>query len=291
MSDETVSEVRRRILETQELPPLPQVAAELLLLFQGSSEDDLERLRGIVEQDPGLVARIMGWANSAYYGTRGSVRTLDRAIFGILGLRTVKSLLLSIVLNRTFNTRSCPSFELEDYWHRALLTAHCGRSTGTLLQEGGFAVDPDDAFLGGLLHNLGLLLLVHLYPKPMERVMRKTAHSDDEKLRRKEVEVLGLNHCQAGAWLTHRWHLPDQISGVISGHDDPQIHHTDRLAGLVGHCRRQVDRVVEPKSPTAQSAALRTPRWMGLTQADWRPQVEDLIDHRQRLLEQARNLS
>ncbi|HKJ87039.1 MAG TPA: HDOD domain-containing protein, partial [Gammaproteobacteria bacterium] len=115
---------RQKILETQELPPLPHVATELLSLLHASDDKELERLRFLVEQDPGLTARVMGWANSAYFGTRGNVRTLNRAIFGILGLRTVTSLILSIVLNRAFDTRACPAFELEDYWFRALLTAH-----------------------------------------------------------------------------------------------------------------------------------------------------------------------
>jgi len=281
---------RRRVLETQELPPLPMVAGELLNLLQSDSDDDLEHLRVILERDPGLAARVMGWANSAYFGTRGNVRSLDRAIFGILGLRTVKSLLLSIVLNRAFDTRSCPHFDLTEYWYRALLTAHCAKAAIPMRQEGP-ALDPEDGFLGGLLHNLGLLLLVHLYPEAMDGVFDALDRPDDEELRDGEEAAIGVDHCAAGAWLARRWHLPDGVVAVISDYGVRRPVQADHLAAQVGFCRQQVDALLAADSDDPAELAMRVPRWLPITQERWAEVVAEMLQERSRLRGLAEDLS
>ncbi|MFA9461158.1 HDOD domain-containing protein [Thiohalorhabdus sp. Cl-TMA] len=280
---------RQKILETQELPPLPNVAAELLMVLQADDDNEVERLRVIVEQDPGLTARVMGWANSAYFGTRGNVRTLDRAIFGVLGLRTVTSLILSIILNRAFNTQACPSFQLEDYWFRALLTAHCARSGGA--RAGGEQVDPEDAFLAGLLHNLGLLLLVHLFPGDMDAVLKEANAPDDAVLRAAEQERLGIDHAQAGAWLAQRWHLPALVVDTISGYPQSPPTNSSSVVGLVGFSRNQVDRLLASRAKRAERVTLTVPDWLCVPREEWREVVVELLEHRDKLREQAQSLS
>lgn len=281
---------RRRVLETQELPPLPMVAAELLNLLQSEDDDALEQLRGVLERDPGLSARVMGWANSAYFGTRGNVRSLDRAIFGILGLRTVQSLLLSIVLNRAFDTRSCPNFNLTDYWYRALLTAHCAKATIPLRREGP-ALDPEDGFLGGLLHNLGVLVLVHLYPEAMDGVFDALDNPDDEALRDGEEAAVGVDHCAAGAWLARRWHLPDNVVAVISDYGVRRPVKADHLAATVGFCRQQVDTLLAGQTEDPAQIALRVPPWLGIDQERWQALVGEMLEERSRLRDLAEDLS
>lgn len=282
------AEAQRRILETEDLPPLPHVATELLTVIQGGNDAEQERLRDIVEQDPGLTARVMGWANSAYFGTRGNVRDLDRAIFGIIGLRTVSSLVLSIVLSRVFDTRACPAFDLTQYWHRALLTAHCGREGARLK---GTSLSPEDAFLSGLLHNLGLLLLVHLFPEEMDALFQERGRMDDAELRAAETEKLGLDHVRAGAMLSHRWHLPEEVVTVISHYPDKPAPRGMPLAALVGICRKQVDRILEGDPGAPEQTAVRPPSWLHIPPADWRELMADLMTKKESLRTQAETLS
>ncbi|MFB6260687.1 MAG: HDOD domain-containing protein [Thiohalorhabdaceae bacterium] len=284
------SRARRRVLETQELPPLPMVAGELLGLFQNESDDELERLRVILERDPGLSARVMGWSNSAYFGTRGNVRNLDRAIFGILGMRTVKSLLLSILLSRAFDTRSCPHFDLTDYWYRALLTGHCAKAA-TPLRQTDTTVDAEDAFWGGLLHNLGVLLLVHLYPETMDTILDGLDNPDDGQLRDAEEDALGVDHCTAGAWLGRRWHLPDEVVGVIADHSSRSPDPVQELPAQVGFCRQQVDALLATDKDDPATAALRVPQWLPIPQEHWNELVAQMVQERGQLRDLAGNLS
>jgi HD-like signal output (HDOD) protein len=281
---------RRKVLETQELPPLPMVATELLGLLQSEDDEQLERLRHVLERDPGLSARVMGWANSAYFGTRGNVRTLDRAIFGVIGLRTVTSLLLSIVLNRAFDTRACPHFDLTDYWYRALLTGHCAKAAIPLRGEGP-ALDPEDGFLGGLLHNLGLLLLVHLYPEAMDGVFDALDNPDDEALRDGEEAAVGVDHCAAGAWLARRWHLPDEVVAVISDYGVRRPVKADDLAVQVGFCRQQVDTLLAADTQDPEALALKVPSWLPITQEQWTGLLGAVLEERGRLRQLAEDLS
>jgi len=282
------TDAQRLILETEDLPPLPQVATQLLTVIQSGDDTEQDRLRDIVEQDPGLTARVMGWANSAYFGTRGNVRNLDRAIFGIIGLRTTSSLVLSIVLSRVFNTRHCPSFDLTGYWYRSLLTAHCAREAAPLNKP---AMDPEDIFLGGLLHNLGLLLLVHLLPREMDALFESLGECDDADLRKAEKRELGLDHAEAGAILSQRWHLPEEVVNVISHYSASRPPRGMEKAGLVGFCRKQVDRLLLCESKKADQFTLRTPAWLHIEQAEWRGVVTDLAGRREALRQQAEDIS
>ncbi|MEF8793359.1 HDOD domain-containing protein [Thiohalorhabdus sp.] len=281
---------RRRVLETQELPPLPMVAGELLGLLQSDSDDQFEQLRVILERDPGLSARVMGWANSAYFGTRGNVRHLDRAIFGILGLRTVKSLLLSILLSRAFDTRSCPHFDLTNYWYCALLTGHCAKAM-TPRRQAGPPLDSENAFLGGLLHNLGTLLLVHLYPEAMDGVLKGLDDPDDGHLRDAEMAAIGVDHCAAGAGLGRRWHLPDDVIGVIANYSTQRPEETGALPVQVGLCRQQVDALLATDKEDPATSALQVPQWLPIAQEHWNEGVGQMIRERGRLRNLARDMA
>lgn len=285
-----ITRARQRVLETQELPPLPMVAGQLLKLLQSDSDDDLEQLRAILERDPGLAARVMGWANSAYFGTRGNVRNLDRAIFGVLGLRTVKSLLLSILLSRAFDTRSCPHFDPTDYWYRALLTGHCAKAA-IPLRHSGQAFDPEDGFLGGLLHNLGGLLLAHLYPEAMDGVLKNLGNSDDTELQGAEEAALGIDHCAAGAWLGQRWHLPDEVVRVMAEHRVQPPLQTDSLPAQVGFCRQQVDALLAAESEDPAARALKVPQGIPIAQEQWVEVVGQMVQERGQLRKLAEDLS
>ena len=83
----------------------------------------LEDLALVINQDPGLSARILGLANSAYFGQTNPILTVEDAIIRVLGLNMVKSLAVSIAVSGVFDSSACRSFDLHEYWSHSLSIA------------------------------------------------------------------------------------------------------------------------------------------------------------------------
>ena len=229
---------RSRIQDLPHLPPLAPVARELLRELN-RDEIEINRLSQAIERDPGLTARLIGVANSAYFSQREPIYDLSTAIIRVLGLNLVKSLSLGIALSTPFDTRACPEFPLDRYWCAAMLTATLASQLAPQAQ-----LEPganDHLFLGGLLHNLGELVLAHCFPKQVREVMRQAKTDPAPALDALQRDVIGYSASEAGVILGHKWHLPDRILHVIGHHHNPQYRGEDwRTVCLIGYCSHLV---------------------------------------------------
>ncbi len=229
----TVTETRLEIQKLNTLPPMSLVAQELLAVF-GESELDVQRIAAIIEKDPALLARLIGLANSAYFGYPERVASAEEAIFKVLGINIARSLAFSMVLAGTFRTSHCPAFRVDEYWTSAMVAATLAQRLARLVD-----VEPrprsGNAYLAGLLHNIGLLALVHLYPADMTQVF---GHLEQEPgLVAAERTQLGADHLQVGGWLGRKWHLPAFVVAAIEHHRDASYAGEYRpLVQLIGFC-------------------------------------------------------
>lgn len=234
-------ETRLQIQKLNTLPPMSLVAQELLAAMS-DSRLDVRHIAAIIERDPALLARIIGLANSAYYGYPERVTTAEDAIFHVLGLNTARNLALSMVLSGPFQTSHCPLFHLDEYWTNAMvaaaLTQRLARCASSNLRP-----DASHAYLAGLLHSLGILALVHLYPVEMAEVFRLGEEEDCATLAQREAALVGADHLQVGGWLARKWHLPQFVVTVIEKHDDPEYRgEFQALSQLVGFSMRWLER-------------------------------------------------
>ncbi|MEJ2619008.1 MAG: HDOD domain-containing protein [Candidatus Thiodiazotropha sp.] len=212
---QTARKAQQQVLKLQHLPPLSATATRLLMLL---SEEDLalNKLAAAINQDPGLTARILGLANSAYFGQQNPVLRVEDAIIRVLGLNMVKSLAFSIAVSGAFDTSACNHFDIKQYWLESLSMATLARQ---LCRRSTTAVppDPDAVYLAGLLMKIGVLVLVHLFPEGYDKVLvEKHQHGAGVDILCLESELLCINHRQAGAWLADRWHLPEVVVSAIA---------------------------------------------------------------------------
>ena len=218
MQSNVLAQNREQIREIQDLPPLP-VIAEKILLEIGKEYADITQLSSVIEQDPGLLARIIGVANSAYYGCPDKIYTVSDAIIKVLGLNTVKCLALGIVLSSPLRLIKCSEFQLDKYWATTMHTANLARQLAPYIGLKGVDLN-DHAYLCGLLHSLGLLVLVHSFPSEMSSVFRKADFNDTEGYCQLQRDAIGMTYAEAGAILAQRWHLPHEVVAVIEHHMD-----------------------------------------------------------------------
>ncbi|MEJ2423320.1 MAG: HDOD domain-containing protein [Candidatus Thiodiazotropha sp.] len=205
-------QAKQQILAIQYLPPLSVTATRLLALF-GNEDLSLKDLSATINQDPGLSAKVLGLANSAYFGQSQPVLSVEDAIIRVLGLNMVKSLAFSISVSGVFDTTRCPGFDLRTYWFDSLTLAVLSRQVGVAM-----AIDRrpnlDAVYLAGLLSNIGILVLAHSFPEAFAEVLSKRNQSNKppDIL---QTECIGLDQNTAGALLADRWHLPKIIIEVI----------------------------------------------------------------------------
>lgn len=205
------TDTRIAIQKLNELPPMSTSAQEFLA---ASDNPDIEirEFARIIERDPALMARLISLANAAYFGLREPVTTAEEAIFKVLGLKTAKSMALSIILAGTFSP-SRAGFPLDDYWLTAVTTAMLAQRIAPLAKSDP-RPDAGEAYLAGLLHSIGRLVLAHLFPEEMHKVSEHHER-DYNKLVELEQEYLGVDHVSAGSWLARKWHLPAPAVAVI----------------------------------------------------------------------------
>jgi HD-like signal output (HDOD) protein len=224
-----------KIREIPEIPAMPVAAQQILGLL---SDDDIvmSKLVKIIDTDPALTARIIGIANSAFFGCREGIYSIQDAITRVLGINTVTSIALSIFLSGPFKSIKCPEFDQKGFWVTSLLTATLARRIlphSKLLSK----YNQEQIYLSGLLHNFGLLVLVYAFPAKVAQILSLTNFEKASTTAELECRTIGINRFQAGAILTHKWHLPKEVVAMIEHHNNPQYkgEHSG-VALLIGAC-------------------------------------------------------
>ncbi len=192
------------------LPPLPAVAGEILEQF-GDEFIEVEDVVRVVERDPGICAKLLGLANSAYFNLPNPVTDLGEAISRVLGLDTVRSIVFAMALKQTFDPSRCPAFIAQRFWLDALCTAEsCKKLARSEASDNSDVMNL--AYPAGLCHNLGLLAFVHLRPEEMNLLLKSQARDPiagglSDELR----ERLQSDHRKVTADLAAAWSMPDLI--------------------------------------------------------------------------------
>jgi HD-like signal output (HDOD) protein len=208
-----------KIIAVESLPPMPATAARLLMLA-ADPDVDIDDLAAVIERDPPLAARLIGVANSAFYAPRHPVTSIREAIIRVLGLNMVRNLAFGMALTGGMSTSNCPRFDLTNYWIVALGTADLAGGLARAANIEGMT-DPETAYLVGLLHNIGELLLVHLYPNEFDEAMRRLEEEPGSTLADHTRRVIGVDQWEAGAFLLRHWQLPPIIATTIEALEDP----------------------------------------------------------------------
>lgn len=234
---QTLSNIRVEIQKTDYLPPMPAIAQEILIA-SNDENSDMDDIARIIKKDPALTAKILGMANSAFFGFSRNVSTIEEAIINVLGLDLVKGFALSLAMSSVFDPSRCESFDIKRYWCSAFLTAELASGFTNHIDEKQ-VLDPNQLYLYGLLHNIGILVLVNRFPNIMNELFTDAIADKEKRLIDYEKDTIDFNHHDAGAWLAEKWKLPYEIIDVIEHHHD--LAYNERNANfviLIGYCSR-----------------------------------------------------
>lgn len=253
-----------RLLDTAgRLYSLPAVALNVLRLT-ADPQVDAQRLRGAIEYDPALAAKILRVVNSSLFGLSQPVTDLGQAI-ALLGLKPLKLLVLGFCLPDRLFAQLAGDL-LTGYWRRALTKAVAARE----LARWSPRVSGDEAFVAGLLQDLGQLVLLQQIGEPYVKFLRNLGN-EPRGLLVYERTVLGFDHTELSARLLTQWGLPALLVEAVanrplvadaSGHESEALRRVVELASLVSEL------LVDLRTETLEPLVGWGQTWLGISRDD-----------------------
>ena len=217
----TLEQVADKLQKLYRLPPMPALALRILRLT-GNPEASAKELSELIEFDPSMTAQIMRYARSALFAYPGQINTVQEAVTRVLGFDRVAHIALGIASVQAFDVPRKGPLGMDNFWRHSLYCAF-------LCQ--GFAAraghDKGLAYLCGLLHNFGLLLIGHLFPTEFDELNALRDINPEASLQALEQEVLGhseqedilsVGHGAIGGILHRLWQLPEPVIKAAGMH-------------------------------------------------------------------------
>jgi putative nucleotidyltransferase with HDIG domain len=209
----------------RDLPSLPIIVVELLNSF-GQSDISTSAMANKVSQDQSLSAKTLRLANSSFYGLQRKVTTIQQAIT-VLGFDSVRTLITAAGVIGNFSDEKHPSFDFTNFWRHAIGTAVCAKELARVKN-----LNQDYAFISGLLHDIGVLVLVTRFPEQYSQVLSYRGQHGCYRIEAERV-VLGLDHTVVGRALAEYWKFPLLIQKSITNHHAPELQDLGDIPSII----------------------------------------------------------
>jgi HD-like signal output (HDOD) protein/ActR/RegA family two-component response regulator len=245
--------IRLVVAGTQTVPSLPALYTKIKAEVE-SPASSLKTIGDIIAQDMGMTAKILQLANSAYFGLRMSVSTVEQAIH-FLGLDTVQALVLTAQIFSQFAAKRETAFNFDQLWKASLATGALARAIARSEQLD--RIEVDQAYTAGLLHDVGILVLATNVSDRYSAVLAR-ASTKGRQAWEEELSEFATTHAEVGGYLLGLWGLNDAIIEAIAYHHRPRdaqgegvtpltaVHvanvlHQHEIGQVAGQARSQLD--------------------------------------------------
>jgi putative nucleotidyltransferase with HDIG domain len=201
-------ELENAINTAKDLPTIPTVATRVMQLVE-SETATAEELAKVVAADPSVAARVLKISNSAFYGCQRKVQTLSSAIV-ILGLRTLRSIVVTASVKQVYKPFGLTEQLLWEHSFGAALAARIIASNTRLANE-------EEAFLGGLFHDIGKIVMNTLDKEKFQTVMQ-LCYNGNSTFAEAEKNVFPFCHDEVGAFVIKKWNFPETLTDAVMQH-------------------------------------------------------------------------
>ena len=213
--------IKQRLEETLDFPPLPETAQRIIKL-RVDPNADIQDLTDIVEADPALAAQVVSWAASPYYAAPGKIKSVHDAIVRVLGFDLVLNLSLGLALGKTLSLPKDTPKGFTPYWQQAVYAATAVEAlVGAIPAKERPAMGL--AYLSGLLHNFGYLILAEVFPPHFSSICRYQEANPFSNHNYIERHLIGVTREQLGGWLMRLWNMPDDVCTALRFQNEGQL--------------------------------------------------------------------
>lgn len=200
---------------SKSLPTLPHILLKLIETYNQDA-NNIKELAKIIEKDPSLCAKIIGLTNTVPFSSPYAIDKIEHGI-SVLGTNTIKNLIYCASVEESFRqTKNPHTVNLKRFWRHSMKCAFMARLISIKIDYD----NPGNAFLAGLFHDIGKLVLLASFPEKHKNQI--VSHKDQNNLIQTEEVCLPAAHCNAGALLLNTWGLPTYLS-------DPALYHHETI--------------------------------------------------------------
>lgn len=276
---EVARNIRSEIEKLTSIPVMPELAQRIMAL---GPHPEVRRLVAIVELDPGLAGQMVRQATSPFFAYRGKVNSVSDAITRVLGVEPALRLAFGVIAGKAMRSPADGPVGRKAVWLQAAYSAALMQSMAENLPQSNRAL-PGMCYLGGLMHNIGLLLLGHLFPSDLHALNKAVIENPSTPLINLEQRLFMTDHTEVGAWLMQKWNMPEEVVIAVQRHHDETYRGKNAIyANLALLADRLLQRLGQGGADSEELPAALL--------ADLGLQEADLMDGVQRLLESRSDL-
>jgi len=214
MTEERRVALERLFARIGDVTTLPAAAQKVLRLTEDENANP-EQLREAIQSDPVLVARILRRLNSSYYALSHKVSDIKMAI-SLLGMREIRNLALTVFVSRFYEGGAVHGrYNRENLWSHSVGVAVASRLVARVCGKSAC----EEAYIAGLLHDIGLILLDQTLPRHFHKVL--DAIDEQTPTHIVESRILTFDHALLGGFVARRWNFPDPVADAITFHHQP----------------------------------------------------------------------
>lgn len=209
-------EILRKLDRIKEIPTLPTIVFELNRALQ-DPDTSIAKVSETIEKDQALSLKLLKLVNSAFYGFKSRISNIRNAIV-LLGFNTVRNAIVSVSVISAFSGKSkLTDFNITEFWKHSLAVAVVSKS----IAEKTKMEPPDNCFVGGLLHDVGKVILAQ-YLQDLFANVWSAMQEDLLTFYEAERQEIPVDHTKIGAYLASKWQLPLGLVEAIRWHHDFQ---------------------------------------------------------------------
>lgn len=201
-------ELEIMIMTASDLPTIPVVATKVMQLIE-SGNASAEDLAKVVASDPAVAARVLKISNSSFYGCQRQIQTLSHAIV-VLGFGTLKSLVVAASVKQVYQPYGLTEKMLWEHSFGAGLAAR-------IIAKETRMASTEEAFLGGLFHDIGKIIMNTMSSTQFHEVMQK-CYNDGIAFEDAERQVYSYTHSEVGGLVIKKWNFPDALMYAVLNH-------------------------------------------------------------------------
>jgi putative nucleotidyltransferase with HDIG domain len=199
------------------LPSLPTLYAEIMNELQ-SSDPSIQKIGQIISKDLGMATKVLHLVNSAFFGIPRHIENPGQAV-SLLGIDTIKALVLTVEVFSKFDQAKIATFDIEKLWDHSIITGELAKQIAKSEEIDKQSID--DAYMAGLLHDIGKLVLVVNFSDKYKKVMQLVTN-ENITLFEAENQVFMASHAEVGAYLLGLWGFPNSIIEALAFHHNPR---------------------------------------------------------------------
>lgn len=225
-----VTDKVREVLGSVERLPVAPESFRKLEAALADPEVSTQDLARIIQEDPGMTAKMLKMVNSAFFGLRRTLSSPQDAVT-YLGIDTIKALVLINSIFERAEPLPTRNLALGDLWRHSLAVANGAKA---LAQAHGFGrQQTDESYVGGILADVGILVLASNFPEAYDRAI-EIVRAESVHLTTLELEEFAVTHAEVGAYLLGLWGLPAPVLQIVSLHHSPRLFREPGFAPEVG---------------------------------------------------------